>query len=179
MRDLTSITGQLAQDGSSNYEPCASTVPFQAQCNPHDFYGPAALVLSAFWSVQGTICVQVDQYPVTRLTGNLGCFKVLEHGGLVLDIIVPGQKFLWGALSVWPSFHTCPNVLSSGDRSHSAEQAFDRGSNSQPSLLPSTPGVLSIPSFMRWAPSFPGTDLWTPKAFSHKMAPFQEPKLPV
>lgn len=43
-----SITGQLAQVVSSNYEPHASTVPFQAQCNPHDFDGPAALVLSAF-----------------------------------------------------------------------------------------------------------------------------------
>lgn len=43
-----SITDKLAQDVSSNYEPCASTVPFQAQCNPHGFEGPAALVLSAF-----------------------------------------------------------------------------------------------------------------------------------
>lgn len=45
-------------------------------------------------------------------------------------------------------------------------------------LLPSASGELSIPSFIRWAPSFPGTDLWSPpKAFSHKMVSFQDPKL--
>lgn len=56
------ITDKLAQDVFSNYEPCALTVPFQAQCNPHSFEGPVALVLLAFCSGQETVCLWVDQH---------------------------------------------------------------------------------------------------------------------
>lgn len=50
-----SIAGPLAQNASSNYEPCAPIGPLQARCNSHHLVGPAALVLSAFQSVQETV----------------------------------------------------------------------------------------------------------------------------
>lgn len=67
-----SSPSQVAQDVSSNYEPCASTVSLPAQCSPHICVGSVALVVSVSSSVQGTECLWVDQCSVTRLSSALG-----------------------------------------------------------------------------------------------------------
>lgn len=53
-------------------EPGAPAVPRQSLCCSHGFAGLAALVLSAFRSVQETGCLQVDQCSVAGLGWELG-----------------------------------------------------------------------------------------------------------